>query len=192
MMRTFLSSMRRAPAVLLLVACVAVAVAIWLLPASIHIIGWEDGAPSRLALVPPVEWLLALAGLAVLAVLVLTRLSSDRLDAVLRVTAPLALLWLLALPYLPWLSDHVSAVARTGRTHSMDRRRCRTDRVRPRSSHRSASRDTAAVAAPGSPGGVRRHLRCAARGRGLREVSPGSGWRRAALSGDRSQPDHRR
>ena len=99
--------MRRAPAVLLLVACVAVAVAIWLLPASIHIIGWEDGAPSRLALVPPVEWLLALAGLAVLAVLVLTRLSSDRLDAVSRVTAPLALLWLLALPYLPWLSDHV-------------------------------------------------------------------------------------
>ena len=107
MMRTFPSSTRRAPAVLLLVACVAVAVATWLIPASIHVVGWEDGTPSRVALVPPMERLLALEGLAVLAVLVLTRLSSTRFDAVSRLSAPLALLWLWVVPYLPWLSDQV-------------------------------------------------------------------------------------
>ena len=100
MMRTFLSSTHRVPAVLLLVAWVAVAVAIWLIPASIHVVGWEEGTPSRLALVPPMKRLLALAALAVLAVLGLTRLSSVRLDAVSLVSAPLALLWLWALPYL--------------------------------------------------------------------------------------------
>ena len=104
-MRTFLSSTHRAP--LLLAAWGAVAVAVWLIPASIHVVGWEDGTPSRLALVPPMERLLALATLAVLAVLVLTRLSSERLAAVSQVSAPLAVLWLWALPYLPWLSDQL-------------------------------------------------------------------------------------
>ena len=107
MMRTFLSSTHRAPAVVLLVASVAVAVATWLIPASVHVVGWEAGTPSRLALVPPMGRLLALAGVAVLAVLLLTRLSSARFEAVSRVSAPLALLWLWAVPYLPWLSDQV-------------------------------------------------------------------------------------
>ena len=107
MMHTFLSSTRRAPAVLLLAAGLAVGVATWLVPASIHVVGWEDGTSSRLALFPPTERLLALAGLAVLIVLVLTRLTSDRLEAVSRMAAPLAVLWLWVLPYLPWLSDHV-------------------------------------------------------------------------------------
>lgn len=94
MMRTSLSSTHRARAALLLVACVAVTVATWLIPASIHGVGWQGGTPSRVALVPPLERLLALASLAVLAVLVLTRLSADRLDAVPQVSAHLALLWL--------------------------------------------------------------------------------------------------
>jgi hypothetical protein len=98
MMYTFLSSTRRAPTILLLAAGLEVGVATWLVPASIHVVGWEDGKPSRLALFPPIERLLALAGLAVLTVLVLTRLTSDRLEAVSRMAASLAVLW---------LSDHV-------------------------------------------------------------------------------------
>ena len=107
MMRTPLPSTRKVQAILLLVAGVAVAVATWLIPASIHVVDWQDGTPSRVAFLPPAERLIALFGLAVVAALVATRLSSARVDAVARVSAPLALLWLWTLPYLPWLADRV-------------------------------------------------------------------------------------
>lgn len=106
-MRTPLSSTRRVQSVVLLVAGLAAAVATWLIPASIHVVDWQDGTPSRVAFLPPPERLLALVALAVVAVLVVTRLSPSRVDAVSRVSAPLALLWLWTLPYLPWLSDRV-------------------------------------------------------------------------------------
>lgn len=106
-MRTPLSSTRKVQSLVLLVAGLGAAVAAWLIPASIHVVDWQDGTPSRVAFLPPPERLLALVALAVVAVLVVTRLPPSRVNAVSRVSAPLALLWLWTLPYLPWLSDRV-------------------------------------------------------------------------------------
>ena len=72
-----------------------------------HVVGWEEGAPSRVALVPPLQRLVALLGLSLLIFFGVRRWFSGRLDRVSRVLAPLTLLYLWALPYVPWLPDQV-------------------------------------------------------------------------------------
>ena len=118
------------------VLCVwsGVGVAIWLLPASIHIVNWTADGPVRVALLPPLwQFLpaLALASIAVPAISVLSaksdflvRLFSQTFlsDFFVRVPVsesgvgpgdaltPLALLWLWAIPYLPWIPDRAPAL----------------------------------------------------------------------------------
>ena len=85
-------------------------VAIWLAPASVHVVGWTDGVATRVALVPPLArlaWLLGAAGVVVIATAIATRGRLDRLTALARIVAPLAFLSVWAVPYLPWLADHL-------------------------------------------------------------------------------------
>jgi hypothetical protein len=84
---------------LAIAACEGVAVAVWLLPASVHIVGWPASGPVRLALVAP-GWLLLLLIVAGAAAGVATE--SRTTPAEIR---PLLALWLWAVPFLPWLPD---------------------------------------------------------------------------------------
>ena len=89
----------------LLAAIEAVAVALWLRPASVHIVSWPSSGPVRLALLAP-TWQLLLwlaAGLAILVGLIV----AGHEKAAARPPHPLLLLWTLALPYLPWLPDRL-------------------------------------------------------------------------------------
>jgi hypothetical protein len=92
----------RAGAILIAIsACCAAATALWLLPASIHIVRWEQETPARLALLRP-AWQLAVAlaaGGAVGTGLAL------RAPAAARELAPVNLMWLWAVPYAPWIAD---------------------------------------------------------------------------------------
>jgi hypothetical protein len=89
-------------------ALTALAVAIWLLPASTHIVTWTEKGPVRLALLGPLRGLTLLVG----AALVLTGLlagvvKGDRFRRAAFTLAPIGLLWLWAVPYLPWLPDRL-------------------------------------------------------------------------------------
>ena len=86
-------------ALAILAACVA-ALAVWLWPASIHIVQWSDGGPERVAVFQSLSrlwWLLAAA----VAAGWFVRAS---------IVAPLVALGLVAVPYLPWLPDRVPAL----------------------------------------------------------------------------------
>ena len=86
----------------------ALAVAVWLLPASIHIVSWSETGPVRLALFAPWRRLaLLVAAALVLTGLVAGMLKGDRLRPLAFALAPFALLWLWAVPYLPWLPDRL-------------------------------------------------------------------------------------
>jgi hypothetical protein len=79
---------------------VAVGVAMWLIPASVHIVEWSDSGPHRLAL---------LASQTRLAVLIATTLAGGAalffFGALRASLAWLCLLWLWALPFLPGIPD---------------------------------------------------------------------------------------
>ena len=81
----------------------AVALAIWLVPASIHIVKWPASGPVRLALLLP-AWQLA-AWSATALVLAGAILARSRAASMARVFGPLVILWLWLIPYLPWLPD---------------------------------------------------------------------------------------
>jgi hypothetical protein len=94
---------------LLSVVSVAVASAIWLAPASIHIVGWRVAGPVRVALLAPLSRLWWAWGFTTVAIGVVAALARSRnrpaLGALARVAAPLALLLLWVVPFLPWLPD---------------------------------------------------------------------------------------
>src|SRR5262249_47258557 len=97
----------------LAVTILAVAIAIWLLPASVHIVDWSASAPLRIALVPPLSrlWLALAATTAVTVGLsYLWHRSGRSLDSLARAVAPLALLLTWAVPLLPWLPDRAPLV----------------------------------------------------------------------------------
>lgn len=96
----------------------ALAVAIWLVPASIRIVSWPAAGPVRLAFLAPsrqLAWLTILALGALAAAWFLSNaVARSRRNASLgakvdwsvpSVLAPLNWLWLWAVPYLPWLPD---------------------------------------------------------------------------------------
>jgi hypothetical protein len=97
----------------LICVCTGVALAVWLLPASIHIVDWSADGAVRVALLAPL-WRLwaALVGAAAVAIAI-AALGSRQVDGTSRVLDamnPLALLWLWAVPYLPWIPDRAPAL----------------------------------------------------------------------------------
>jgi hypothetical protein len=94
---------------LLVVASVAVASAIWLAPASVHIVGWPPSGPVRVALLAPLSRLWWALGLALIMMGLAAALARSRDRAAFRTlargVAPLALLLLWIVPFLPWLPD---------------------------------------------------------------------------------------
>ena len=91
-----------------------VAVAYWLMPASVHIVDWPASGPVRVALLAPLWKLWGALAVATVAAAALTvfgvrhpgSLTPEVSDPFLgTVFAPLGWLWLWALPYLPWLPD---------------------------------------------------------------------------------------
>lgn len=97
-------------------ATLALAVAIWLWPASVHIVAWPRSGAQRIAVFAPLYWLMLLiAGAVVVAGFIhllagrLAQRLSQRhphpLQHFARVLTPLNLLWVWTLPYWPWLPD---------------------------------------------------------------------------------------
>src|SRR5262249_35165365 len=81
----------------------AVAAAIWLVPASIHIVKWPADGPVRLALLSP-AWELAAWSAAALVVAAVILMRGRRAWTA-RIFGPLSILWLWLIPYLPWIPD---------------------------------------------------------------------------------------
>jgi hypothetical protein len=98
-------------ALIVLLAAEGLAVAVWLLPASIHIVQWPASGPTRLALLNPTWQLLALCTgalvLSTAARVAVSRFSRVSFSKVARAAASFLLLWLWAVPYLPWLPDQL-------------------------------------------------------------------------------------
>jgi hypothetical protein len=93
---------------------IGVALALWLIPASIHIVDWAGDGPVRVALFAPLWKLwaaLALAAIAIIATGVRHRgraatVSGTVSDTTSDSVSPLlGLMWLWVVPYLPWLPD---------------------------------------------------------------------------------------
>ncbi len=106
---TFAPTDRRALAGVAL-AGLAVGTALWLIPASQHIVSWRDGAPGRVALVAPLIRLVwaELAGLCLVGVVAAWwRRSGRAIGTLSRILSPLLLLWLWVVPFLPWLPTEV-------------------------------------------------------------------------------------
>ena len=94
----------------LVLAGLAVGTAVWLLPASHHIVSWRDGAAGRVALLAPLSRLVwaALVGVCLAgAAGWWWRRSGRPLWSLARLLAPVLLLWLWVVPYLPWLPTEV-------------------------------------------------------------------------------------
>ena len=86
----------------------AAAVAVWLAPASIHVVGWSSAGPVRVALLSSPSRLAWLATSAVVASGLLLAWASRRQNSTLVTSLPpLCLLWVWAVPYLPWLPDRL-------------------------------------------------------------------------------------
>src|SRR5581483_7606522 len=84
---------------------VGLAIAIWLLPASLHVVDWPARQLHRIAFFAPAARLWVAAGAAAAIVAAIARLGRAWLAAAADVAAPFALLWVWALPYVPWLPD---------------------------------------------------------------------------------------
>ncbi len=91
----------------LLIVFSGVAMAIWLLPASIHIVDWPSSGPARVALFAPLRTLWVALAIAAVAAAVAFGVRHRGKSATVSDTllSPFALLWLWTIPYLPWLPD---------------------------------------------------------------------------------------
>ena len=86
---------------------VSIAVAGWLVPASVHVVAWQGDAARRVVLLASLPslavWLLVSAAVVLGLVMWLPTASQQRLG---RVVVPLSILLLWAIPFLPVLPDH--------------------------------------------------------------------------------------
>ena len=92
---------------------IGVALAIWLLPASIHIVDWTADGSVRVALLAPLRrlWLiLAVTAAAAIAISATGVRHRGWTTTVSDTVNPLALMWLWVIPYLPWIPDHAPAL----------------------------------------------------------------------------------
>jgi hypothetical protein len=96
-------------AVAVTAGCLALAVAVWLIPASIHVVQWGAPGPSRVALFASRAWLLVLvlSALAASALVLAWGRRGARGLLSAGIASDICLLWLWALPYLPWLPDRL-------------------------------------------------------------------------------------
>ncbi len=89
----------------------ALAVAVWLAPASIHIVEWSGTRVERVAYLPSfalLRWTSVSAlAIAVVAILVTRRRADDGVQRLAASAAPIWLLWLWAVPFLPWIADRL-------------------------------------------------------------------------------------
>jgi len=96
-------------AVAVAAGCLALAVAVWLIPASVHVVQWGPQGPARVALFAPRAWLLVLVlsslGASALVLVWARRGERGRLAAA--IASDVCLLWFWTLPYLPWLPDRL-------------------------------------------------------------------------------------
>ena len=87
------------------------AVAVWLWPASVHIVGWSGTRAERVAYLPSFSLLLwtslAALGIAVAAIVVARRRGRGGVERLAASAAPLWLLWLWAVPFVPWIPDRL-------------------------------------------------------------------------------------
>jgi len=89
-------------------AACALALTMWLWPASIHIVAWPPDGPRRIAVFSPfmrLAWLGAALGAGLL--VAFSTNTPAGLRSRMRILAPLLLLLLVAVSYLPWLPDRV-------------------------------------------------------------------------------------
>ena len=84
-------------AFVLALACAATALAIWLVPASVHVVGWDGDQVSMVSLLPPASRLGLILGVTVTIALVLGVVARrrQRLLQLARIVAPLTLLFFL-------------------------------------------------------------------------------------------------
>jgi hypothetical protein len=92
------------------VSCLGVAMAYWLLPASVDIVAWPPGGPTRVALFSSLFKLWVSLATALVAAVALLATDPVERAARARIIAPLALLWLWTVPYWPWLPDRAPAL----------------------------------------------------------------------------------
>jgi hypothetical protein len=93
-------------AVVIVAGFEAAAVALWLIPASLHIVDWPATGPSRVAFFASRARLITFAAVA-LGAAALAVFGSRGRARVAKAAAPLLMLWLWAVPYLPWLPDRL-------------------------------------------------------------------------------------
>ena len=94
-------------------AIAAVTLAIWLQPASLHIVAWPRSGPHRIAVFAPLYrllWLGAGASVVTAALLVFTA-RAGWLERLAFLCAPLNVLWAWTVPYWPWLPDRLPLLA---------------------------------------------------------------------------------
>ncbi len=99
----------------LILVSLGVACAVWLTPASIHIVDWTTDGPVRVAVFAPLWQLwtaLAIAALLAGIVLGISGVGHGGRAATLPDTmvAPLGLMWLWVIPYLPWIPDRAPSL----------------------------------------------------------------------------------
>jgi hypothetical protein len=86
------------------------AFAVWLWPASIHIVDWTGEGPQRVAVFAPfarLGWIAAVSLAGAIVLCLWPPRTSEIRTARVRAIAPLALLGFCSLPYLPWLPDRI-------------------------------------------------------------------------------------
>jgi len=92
-------------------ACAAIAMTVWLAPASVHIDSWPTSGPERVAYVAPLGeflWAVALAIIAFAAAVLIARRAGDRdLEVAARLLSPLQWLWLWTVPFWPVVPDRL-------------------------------------------------------------------------------------
>jgi hypothetical protein len=96
------------PVARLAVATSAVAVALYLVPSSAHIVAWPASGPVRIALLPPLSrlWWSMAASLGITAALAVVWTRSGRgLNGLASAVSPLTILLFWTVPFLPWLPD---------------------------------------------------------------------------------------